>query len=513
MIYLTKRLTRHIRPPHPSSTCCQTEPEVSRILAHIAALSTTLQTYAHAIIAVQSGFIGPWGEGHASTKFGCSSASDSKRQIVEALIDAVPGKTVQIRYPKLKRDMYFPELESSMTSIDTNVVSNPDFETIDVNSPTGLSTWAVGVGTPVGSEVTATSADDTISGTKSIKVEAGFSAFQAVMLSADQGQAGNIIKIAASSRLHNPPPVMPNEDDYSVHADIFFTSGDPMWGKTATFCGGGDVEFASMYIEVPEGRTMSSISLHLIYRNVASGYAVFDDVSVSVFGSYDIAKDPYDNDVNSYLPYVGHHNDCFLASDTDLGTFSSGSIDEEKSYLAKDTALTSMGGETCQLNSPRSDCSTALVELSQFHYSYLNEDYHADVIAGWTSGGCLNEISSKLGYKLIVTAADFSSSVLPGGYVIYSLTVKNVGYAKPLHNRRFSLKFISDELICQMVDTSVDIRLWRPSDSDTYTVSGAASLPDVVVEGTFAVYLDLAVSLLGFTPMEWRSFGLTSFSL
>ena len=272
-----------------------------------------------------------------------------------------------------------------------------------------------------------------------------------------------------------------------------------MWGKTASFCGSGDVELASMYIEVPEGRTMSSISLHLLYRNVDSGYAVFDDVSVSVFGSYDIAQDPYDDDVNLYLPYVGHHNDCFLASDTDLGTYSSGNIVEEKSYLAEDAALTSMGGETCLLNSPRSDCSTALVELSQLHYSYLNEDYNATVISGWTSGGCLDEIRSKLGYKLIVTAADISSSVPPGGYVTYSLTVKNVGYAKPLHNRSFLLKFVSDELNCQMVDASVDIRLWRPSESDTYTVSGVASLPDMVAEGTFAVYLDLAVSLLRFT--------------
>ena len=488
--------------PILSSTCCETEPEVSRILAHIAALSTTLQTYAHAIIAVQSGLIGPWGEGHASTRFGCSAATDSKRQIVEALIDAVPGKTVQIRYPRLKMDMYYPELESSMTSIATNLVSNSDFETIDVNSPTGLSAWGVGVagvGTQANNEVTAASANETISNTKSIKVEAGLSALQVITLSADQGQAGNIIKIAASSKLFSPPPVMPNEDDYSVYADISFTSGDSMWGKTASFCGSGDVELASMYIEVPEGRTMSSISLHLLYRNVDSGYAVFDDVSVSVFGSYDIAQDPYDDDVNLYLPYVGHHNDCFLASDTDLGTYSSGNIVEEKSYLAEDAALTSMGGETCLLNSPRSDCSTALVELSQLHYSYLNEDYNAAVISGWTSGGCLDEIRSKLGYKLIVTAADISSSVPPGGYVTYSLTVKNVGYAKPLHNRSFLLKFVSDELNCQMVDASVDIRLWRPSESDTYTVSGVASLPDMVAEGTFAVYLDLAVSLLRFT--------------
>ena len=51
---------------------------------------------------------------------------------------------------------------------------------------------------------------------------------------------------------------------------------------------------------------------------------------------------------------IGHHNDCFLASDTDFGTYVD--VTTEYPYLEQDTTYVSMGGETCALNPPRFVC-------------------------------------------------------------------------------------------------------------------------------------------------------------
>ena len=45
--------------------------------------------------------------------------------------------------------------------------------------------------------------------------------------------------------------------------------------------------------------------------------------------------------------FSGEHNDCFLASDTDFGTYTN--KEEELSYMAQDNLFCVQGGETCAL--------------------------------------------------------------------------------------------------------------------------------------------------------------------
>jgi hypothetical protein len=92
----------------------------------------------------------------------------------------------------------------------------------------------------------------------------------------------------------------------------------------------------------------------------------------------------------SNLARIGHHNDCFLASADDNGTYDD--VATEYPYLVQETKFVPMGGETCDLNSPRSDCSTATYEMNKFHWSYLNLDYYPGVIDGFETGNCFTEI-------------------------------------------------------------------------------------------------------------------------
>lgn len=147
--------------------------------------------------------------------------------------------------------------------------------------------------------------------------------------------------------------------DYSIYTDITFTDSTSLFGKAATFCGSGQWEYAAEYITVPDGKTVASMYFYLMYRNVpfdSTRYALFDEVGVTVFNPHSVDV----SDLNAFdgteLTRTGHHNDCFLASDTDFGTYSDGNIDAEKSYIEGETKYTIMGGETCQVNAPRSEC-------------------------------------------------------------------------------------------------------------------------------------------------------------
>ena len=49
----------------------------------------------------------------------------------------------------------------------------------------------------------------------------------------------------------------------------------------------------------------------------------------------------------SYKSRTGAHNDCFLASATDYGTYLDNSIEGDKNYLSQDNMFVPQGGETC----------------------------------------------------------------------------------------------------------------------------------------------------------------------
>ena len=61
---------------------------------------------------------------------------------------------------------------------------------------------------------------------------------------------------------------------------------------------------------------------------------------------------------------IGFHNDCFLASDDDFGTFLSNPLSLDEDYLAADSQYVPVGGETCAVNPPKSEWPSAMSGLS-----------------------------------------------------------------------------------------------------------------------------------------------------
>jgi hypothetical protein len=161
---------------------------------------------------------------------------------------------------------------------------------------------------------------------------------------------------------------------------------------------------------------------------------------------------------------VGHHNDCFLASSSDYGTYAS-PVDGWKGYVAQDTTFAPMGGETCKVNAPRTDCATAQAEMAMLHFSYLNSQYKVEVLNGWTAQGCGDAIAKRLGYRLSAASLTHSTSVAPGGELVVALDLANAGYAAPYNARPIYLVLRKGSVRHQVRLTAEDARTLQPGRS------------------------------------------------
>jgi len=145
---------------------------------------------------------------------------------------------------------------------------------------------------------------------------------------------------------------------------------------------------------------------------------------------------------------TGFHNDCFLSSPDDYGTFYDyGSSSQPRQpaneilrkYIEADTKFTVVGGETCDDSfSPENDCAPAghaESDMQRMHYSYLNAAYNNDVNNDWDSAGCLYNIKRKLGYRFLLQKAVLPALLNKTGKMMMQFTIENIGYAA-LYNRR-----------------------------------------------------------------------------
>ena len=182
---------------------------------------------------------------------------------------------------------------------------------------------------------------------------------------------------------------------------------------------------------------------------------------------------------------IGHHNDCFLASDDDFGTYINA---DDKSYLAEETKYVPMGGETCAVNPPRSECASALVDLKEFHWTYLNIGYNADVIKGFKDGGCFDEIKNKLGYRFELISARLPSTVKAGGRVNISLELNNNGFASVYSNRKVYLVLINtaNNKNAVSIKLATDPRLWQPG---KYKLNEIVTIPAFTRFGSYGLHL------------------------
>ena len=155
---------------------------------------------------------------------------------------------------------------------------------------------------------------------------------------------------------------------------------------------------------------------------------------------------------------IGFHNDCFLSSPDDYGTYvdygsssqpRNAATESLRKYIEEDTKFTAVGGETCDdTYSPANDCEPAghaETEMKNMHYSFLNAAYNTSVDNDWDSAGCMSSIKKKLGYRFILRNTKFPGKAKPGQSLKISFEIDNTGYASPFNPRPLELVFRNEQ--------------------------------------------------------------------
>ena len=188
----------------------------------------------------------------------------------------------------------------------------------------------------------------------------------------------------------------------------------------------------------------------------------------------------------SALARLSCFNDCFGASSSDMGTFESSSARE---YWKNETKYVFMGGETCDV-SDYCKCNQSLKDMEDYHWSYLNHDYHQQVIDRWETDGCKDEILRRLGYRLSITDVYHSVTAVAGDKFSVKVSIRNSGFAAPMNGRGVELILVEANGAKTVYDLSKDVdpRYWFAD--GTYTFEKIIQIP-AETQGECTMYLNL----------------------
>jgi hypothetical protein len=239
---------------------------------------------------------------------------------------------------------------------------------------------------------------------------------------------------------------------------------------------------------LPADRMIQVRTPQIKQKYVYGPHATIEEKPLSVSQGY----------TQSDIARIGYHNDCFLASVDDYGTYyDNGSSIQPKAaanevlrrYFAEDSRYLPVGGETCDDSySPQNDCAPAghaEEEMAGMHFSFLNTTYNNDVNNDWDSLGCIGSIRRRLGYRLALSQAAFPARVTSGRKFRVTLDLHNAGYAMPYNPR-------SAFLILRNRGNGQEIRLGLVKDiRKSLHWSQELQLPAGTPPGRYELLLDL----------------------
>ncbi|VXC99145.1 DUF4832 domain-containing protein [Sphingomonas sp. 8AM] len=196
---------------------------------------------------------------------------------------------------------------------------------------------------------------------------------------------------------------------------------------------------------------------------------------------------------------IGFHNDCFMASQTDVGTFSEEPAQRvpEQAAMARLTADAPFGGETCNPADdpgaiPRTGCAAIRDEGARYHLSYLNADYYRRLFHDrWIAGGCMAEVQRKLGYRFALVSASIAPRAQAGGEWPTQVAIRNEGWARLTNARPLQIVLIERDggAMRRLTMGSADPRAWLPG--AVTTVKAAIRLPVDLAPGAYDIALAL----------------------
>lgn len=181
---------------------------------------------------------------------------------------------------------------------------------------------------------------------------------------------------------------------------------------------------------------------------------------------------------------VGSHQDCFLGSNSDVGTWgrTGNQVETDKDRMAERARFVAVGGETCAPG-PRANCWFASEEMRRMHWTYLNQDFHPDVIARFRAEGCFLDFQIRLGYRFVLERAAYRVN---GEHLRLVARFRNEGYA-PLLNPRTMVVVLEAGGHRVLLPMQTDPRRWPSLESSV--IAEDLRLPDDLPDGVYRLSL------------------------
>jgi len=276
-------------------------------------------------------------------------------------------------------------------------------------------------------------------------------------------------------------PIWRKNMDVISHVEAGFIGG---WGEWHSSAHGLDsiqnkraILFAILD-EVPKERMVVQRTPHY-KREIFTGSPLNGDSVLTRERAFD----------GSNLARVGHLNDCFLASEDDVGTYPYGedgwTLGEELNFLESESRYVPFGGETCGVHE-RAECGNAVAEMEKVHINWLNLDYNRRVLNGWRENECFDEIERRLGYRFVLRNAVIQESVKAGGELNFMFTIANVGFGELFNLRKVEMVLTNlesgQELVRELKD---DPRFWGAGTE--VEIKSVVNIPENLTPGQYSL--------------------------
>jgi Domain of unknown function (DUF4832)/Domain of unknown function (DUF4874) len=196
---------------------------------------------------------------------------------------------------------------------------------------------------------------------------------------------------------------------------------------------------------------------------------------------------------------MGVHNDCFLASRTDVGTFDEdpGKRASQQDYVDRLGDVAPFGGETCNPAdesgaTSRGGCDAIKAEGKRFNLTYLNISYYRALFhERWIRERCMAEVRRNMGYRIMLLDASHAVAGARGKRARVTITVRNSGWAR-IYNPRpveIILRNQATSEVNRIRADGADPRGWVPGAD--ITVRLQVALPASLATGRYDVLFAL----------------------
>jgi hypothetical protein len=167
---------------------------------------------------------------------------------------------------------------------------------------------------------------------------------------------------------------------------------------------------------------------------------------------------------NTARSRIAFHNDCWISSDTDYGTYPAPGPAQVaiKNEMGNHTRYTPFFAEICDDNPLYANCTNLLADGALLHLTYIDVIYNASAIANLTSAGCWDTLKQKIGYCFQLTSSTLPNAIAEGQSFSVQINLKNNGWAPVYLPRPVYLCLIANGTVIQSYALNADPRFWRP---------------------------------------------------